>query len=95
MFLDGLGRGVKHLLSTFFAINTLPIIGRSDYMLTLYYKDLYTYGERMLYYADAGLNAVSIEEQFNFLSTAQMYKRKYEQMERMTFLQKLFYKRES
>lgn len=64
-------------------------------MLNLYYKDLYTYKERTIYYADAGLNATSVVDQYNFLHTAQMWKEKYEKLEKLTFLQKLFYKRES
>ena len=64
-------------------------------MLSLYYKDLYTFGKNMMYYSDAGLNAVSITDQYSFFQTAQMWKEKYEKLEHMTFLQKLFYKRES
>lgn len=64
-------------------------------MLSLYYKDLYSFGKNMMYYSDAGLNAVSVIEQYSFFQTAQMWKNKYEKLLSMKWYQKLFYKRES
>lgn len=48
-----------------------------------------------MYYSDAGLNAVSVTDQYSFFQTAQMWKNKYEKLLSMKWYQKLFYKRES
>jgi hypothetical protein len=105
MFLDGLGRGVKHLLSTFFAINTLPIIG-GDTMLREYYEDLFMAHKYSIKYLDLnqdmakeasknGLEPNTITKMNEYFKAHKMWVEKYNKLEKLNWYQKLFYKRES
>ena len=64
-------------------------------MLSLYYKDLYTYRERSLYYLDLAQEETDENKKKLFHGTYVMWFNKYNALTNYKWYQKVFYKRES